>query len=317
MVRCVEKRRLPTVCVGRSPPIIPQSLLMMLSSALPRVGSLEFDNGATNDGLISTIFKCVYSTSCLSRAGLNIHIWQILRTTKHYSTALDTSYLIFLDRKRKFESTSLAIILSISRVNYCCNKKKWAWVASISFFLSLFFLHLRQSVAQKPLLLASAASRSPVTLERPTVTRLGENNNLPKTKKQKRRETKRERKKKNLENVATATDFLRTLSLPLVQQQKTKEQENNIPFKCRRPLYFRPYSVHNVWWYIGSDETLIFLFFVATLVILFFLRQNSIYKYELSISVFFRAVCGCGTPRKETRNTFCNFFARRQPSVRD
>lgn len=89
-------------------------------------------------------------------------------------------------------------------------------------FFSLSFLHLRQSVAQKPLLLASAASRSPVTLERPTVTRLGENNNLPKTKKQKRRETKREREKKNLENVATATDFLKTLSLPLVQQQKNQ-----------------------------------------------------------------------------------------------
>lgn len=134
----------------------------------------------------------------------------------------------------------------------------------------------------------------------------------------KREERRREREKKNLENVATATDFLRTLSSSfLYSSRKTKEQENNIPFKCRRPLYFRPYSVHDVWWYIGSDETLIFLFFVATVVILFFLRQSSIYKYELSISVFFHAVCGCGTPRKETRNTFCNFFARRQPSVRD
>ncbi len=88
-------------------------------------------------------------------------------------------------------------------------------------YFLFFFFHLRQSVAQKPLLLASAASRSPVTLGRPTVTRLGENNNLPKNP-----------RKKNLENVATATDFffLRlSLSLPLAQQQQ--QQENNIAFE--------------------------------------------------------------------------------------
>lgn len=144
-----------------------------------------------------------------------------------------------------------------------CNKK-CACVASISFF----FFHLRQSVAQKPLLLASAASRSPVTLGRPTVTRLGENNNLPKN-----QEVKREKKKESRE-CCHRNRLFKTLSpSSSCTAAKPKEQENNIAFEMSS-YNFRPYSVRDVWWYTCRKRLWSFSF-LATAIIIW---GSSVYK---------------------------------------
>lgn len=153
-----------------------------------------------------------------------------------------------------------------------------------SFLFSLLLLPFTAVCRAAPLLLASAASRSPVTLGRPTVTQLGENNKPTK-------KPKNQKKKKNLENVATATDFLR-LSLFLLHSSsssskpKPKEPENNIALEMSSYITFvLILSVMCVWWWYRRvrKQTLIFSF-LATLSY-YYLRQQCLVVQVVEVVV--------------------------------